>query len=82
MTDTTPPMAVENWDCAKKQKEALDRNTKRQEGLKAQIALVTLELSKKVPGTIRLNKAILKTLTQDLRDVKMSRGCLYNGGVW
>ncbi len=65
-----------------KQNKALQQNTARQESIKREIARQELELAQRVPGTILLSKRLLKQLKAELKEVKILRGCLYNGGVW
>ena len=60
----------------------MERNDKRQENLKKAIARAEEDLAKNVPGTIRMLKKHIKELKQELKDVKVFRGSLYNGGVW
>ena len=69
---------------AHKQKETtlLQLNTDRQEAILSEIARQELQLAQKVPGTLRATKSLLKELKAELREVKILRGCLHNGGVW
>ena len=67
---------------AQRQQEQLARNDKDQETYKNKIAEMDAIINAKVPGTIRVAKQTRKMYAVALKETKLMRGSLYNGGVW